>query len=42
VDEAVHWVEALADEVRRVQQQGGAKAKSLQARLAPLLLESRP
>lgn len=38
--EAAHWVEALADEVRRVQQRGGAKAKALQARLAPLLLES--
>jgi hypothetical protein len=40
--ETEHWVEALADEVRRVQQQGGAKAKALQARLAPLLLEARP
>ena len=35
--EAERWVEALADELRNVQQRGGAKARALQARLRPLL-----
>ena len=35
--EAERCVEALADELRSVQQRGGAKARALQARLRPLL-----
>jgi hypothetical protein len=40
--EVERWADALADELRAVQRRGGARARALQQRLQPLLLDARP